>query len=157
MTKTELLATLATKFHIVLDEALQSTEGNINFYLVGVFDRDLALETVTRKNIGFFVEDEGQPAEAAFWNKAEPKPVPIVPPAFPTDVNDFIAAEMTAGRFIRGTATSFDLRNETAVGDVYLPRTPPEGVRGVFRRKPDRTIEFVETGKLTATAAVVRA
>ncbi len=151
MTKQELLDALALKFHIVLGEQLRNTEGNVNFYLIGVFDRDLTLETVTRKNIGFFVEDEGQPAEAAFWNKAEPKLTPPSPPQFSVDVDDFIAAEITTKRFLSADITKLDLRNEKAVGNVYLPGSPAEAVNGVFQRKPDRTIEFVETGKLVVS------
>jgi len=156
MTKQELLDALALKFHIVLTEQLRETEGGVNFYIIGVFDQNLTNETVTRKNVGFFVEDEGGPGEAAFWNKAEPKlPVPP-PPAFTTAVLDFVEAEVAARRFLSASLKEVDLRNETAIGDVYLPTTPPEAVNGVFQRKPDRTIEFVETGKLVASTRTVK-
>ena len=151
MTKQELLDALALKFHIVLGEQLRNTEGTVNVYVIGVFDRDVVRETIVRKNIGFFVEDEGGPGEAAFWNRAEPKVALPLRPQFSVDVDDFIAAEITTKRFLSADITKLDLRNEKAVGNVYLPGSPAEAVNGVFQRKPDRTIEFVETGKLVVS------
>lgn len=150
MTKQELLDALALKFHIVLGEQLRNTEGTVNVYVIGVFDRDVVRETIVRKNIGFFVEDEGGPGEAAFWNRVEPKVAPSPRPQFSIDVDDFIAVEISAARFLSADIVKLDLRNEKAVGNVYLP-APAEAVNGVFQRKPDRTIEFVETGKLVAS------
>ena len=79
MTKTELLAELAVKFHIVLAPDLQATYpipggGTVKYYTVSTFD--LVGNVLRDRNIPFYVEDEGGPAETAHWSGSEPKPTP---------------------------------------------------------------------------------
>lgn len=87
MGKQDLLDALALKFTAVLQVSLADTLGAVNYYVANVFDT--SGDTGRRKNVGFYVVDEGQPAEAAYWQGREPKPAPG-PPTFAQELVTYL-------------------------------------------------------------------
>lgn len=95
MTKTELLLALEGKFHIVLElMAVKVITPTLNFYRVKVFD--LVNGGLRDQSISFYVEDEGEPSEAAYWSPAEPKkdPAPDGPAKL---VAEYLDSKVTDG------------------------------------------------------------
>ena len=71
MKKQELLTKLGTKFYKVGEVQKQREAEGVNYYLVGVYEKDG--DTLVRSNISFYVENEGKVSEAAYWHQVEPK------------------------------------------------------------------------------------
>lgn len=150
MNKAELLTSLETKFHVVLTPELQNTEKGIAFYLVGVFDLDVGIDAITRQNIGFYVEEEGEAGETAYWSQREPKAV-VSPPQFVSDVVAFITEKIGDGTLLAGYVQAVDELNETATVNAYLPGTPPTGKRVLVFRGAGNAIDFLVVSDLTAS------
>jgi hypothetical protein len=82
MTKAELLALLAGKFLSIsepqdITNSQELAEG-YNHYLVGAWV-DTGTDSIVRRNVNFYVFDEGGPSEAAYWQGGDPAPTPTVP------------------------------------------------------------------------------
>jgi hypothetical protein len=74
MNKVDLLAALESKFEAVLSTEKKSEVADVSYYVANVFD--VVGDTGRTVNIMFFVKDEGQPEETAYWGNSEPKPAP---------------------------------------------------------------------------------
>ncbi len=111
MKKADLLQALSTKFYKVETPNLQQTYGNLKYYLVKVYD--VIGEALRDANIAFYVENEGQGNEAAYWSPSEPKPGT---PQFLQDLDVYIASLLTDGTFemLIGKGT-VDAVNESSI------------------------------------------
>jgi hypothetical protein len=107
MKKSGLITKLKSKFKAVLEIKKHDEANNVAWYIANVLD-DMGPDTVTRRNIGFYVVSEGKAAEAAYWDKAEPKAAP------PVDLlSQKIAAE--ASKFDHAQVEVVDAPNKSAV------------------------------------------
>lgn len=120
MTKQDLLDALDAKFHKVAVVTEQSEEAGVKWYLAGVFDINDAGTGMVRKNIPFYVEDEGLSTEEAYWGPAEPKPTPG-DPSFDQRVRAFIASKVADATILYGTVLSMDVLSLKAHGEVIMP------------------------------------
>ena len=114
MKKAELIQALETKFHRVETPVEQADYGGLKYYLVKVYD--LVNDGLRDVNIAFYVEDEGQPSEAAYWSPSEPKPSPVS--GFQQELATFIASKILAGAIKGAFAEKVDQVNETAIYQV---------------------------------------
>ena len=114
MKKAELIQALETKFHRVETPVEQADYGGLKYYLVKVYD--LVNDGLRDVNIAFYVEDEGQPSEAAYWSPSEPKPSPVS--GFQQELATFIASKILAGAIKGAFAENVDQVNETAIYQV---------------------------------------
>ena len=118
MNKAELLGKLNDKFHRVDDPGTAvQTYGNLKYYQVKVYD--VVGETIRDMNIPFYVENEGQAEEAAYWSPAEPKPDAIS--GFQNEVAVYIAGKITDSTIEAAFAEQIDRVNETAIYKVVMP------------------------------------
>ena len=117
MTKAELITALNAKFHKVFTPDLKQTYDNIKYYTVSVFDK--AGDSLRDQNIPFYVEDEGEPSEAAYWSPSEPKPDPVG--GFQQEVAAYIAAKITDDTIEGAFPESIDVINENAIYRVVMP------------------------------------
>ena len=140
MTKQELLAALALKFHAVGSETLQVTDGAIKLYSVPVFDK--SGDNLVRRNEDFFVEDEGSASEAAYWSGGEPG-LGAFPGAFSADAEAFIDAKIADATILAGFVLNLDEENEvaTAVGYVDQAGVISE-VKVVLSRDGSGNVQF---------------
>lgn len=117
-TKQEFLDLLAARYRVVGSPALQREVGGVKIYTVEVLDLPAA-DSLTRLNIGFMVEDEGGPAEAAYWTDRDPETSP--PKAtFIADVETYIAGKIVAGVIEAAFLDTVDLANEKATAYAYV-------------------------------------
>ena len=77
MNKATLEVAIASKFEAVLQTTLKSTVSNVKYYVANVLD--VVGDTARTINVMYFVVDEGEPSEAAYWGNTEPKPTPSNP------------------------------------------------------------------------------
>lgn len=108
MNKAELLSQLNQKFIKVgtveeayvnaEDKAIREAEG-VKFYKVAVYAQ--TGETGVRRVVYFYVKDEGQPSEDAFFHESEPAGS-ILAQDFRGEVEDLIDAKVQAGTLVRG-------------------------------------------------------
>ncbi len=117
MTKAELFNYLMTKFHTVttpegkkalllaedtpkraIREEIRSAE-NINWYTIGVYEKKN--DTLIRKNISFYVENEGTEQEVAYWHDQTPppidKPVDTITPALKSYIDELVNSGQLVG------------------------------------------------------------
>lgn len=117
MIKSELLVALGQKFYKVLEPQMQRTEAGITWYLVGVYDQNGTI--ITRQNISFYVEGEGQAEEVAYWQQVEPKAeVPQVV-TFPKAVDDYIDQKVANGVIEAAIPEKISELHKVAVYMVY--------------------------------------
>jgi len=126
MKKAELLRRLGEKFHRVEAAKLQQTYGNLKWYLVKVYD--LVNAALRDANIAFYVEDEGQTTETAYWSPSEPKLEVVV--GFAQELSVYISQKMAEGVLKAVFVKDIDSQNETAI------------VRGVKQTLLDGLREF---------------
>ena len=114
MNKAELLVEMGKKFESVLGVAKQDESGNVAWYVANVLDR-IADDVVTRRNIGFYVVDDEEPGEVAYWDKSEPKG-PATPDADP------FAEKLTTelGKHDFAEVVKVDVINKSAVIEVTV-------------------------------------
>lgn len=94
MIKAELIQKLEGKFYKVLTPAKQRDEAGVAWYVVGIYEK-LKNGSMLRKNIGFYVENEGTKEEQAFWHSTEPNVEAVAPPeTFATKLDVFIETKM---------------------------------------------------------------
>lgn len=115
MTKNELLVLLAEKFSEILGIELVDSLGPVSWYTANVFDIDGIV--ASRSNVGFYVVNEGQPEEAAYWTNAEPKPEPIT--SFRDEVLALIGQKIDALEIEGAYIENIDAANETAICRVF--------------------------------------
>ncbi|MHC4120800.1 MAG: hypothetical protein ACYSWO_25190 [Planctomycetota bacterium] len=98
MTKAELLVLLAGKFVSVSDPENISSDRELaegyNHYLVGAWVNTGADSTV-RRNVNFYVFDEGGAQEAAYWQGGDPAPEVVIP--FSVQLQAFIDLKISDG------------------------------------------------------------
>lgn len=117
MNKSELLTKLNGKFYKVGNATVRATdEFGIKYYLVKVYDA--VGETLRDTNIAFYIENEGNTNETAYWNPSEPKPDPVI--GFAQEVNDYLSQKITDGAIEGVSVVSVDRQNETAITEVVM-------------------------------------
>ena len=77
MDKATLEAAIVNKFAAVLQTMLRSTVSNVKYYVANVLD--VVGDTARTINVTYFVVNEGQADETAYWGSGEPKPAPSGP------------------------------------------------------------------------------
>ncbi|MCK5608633.1 hypothetical protein KAR91_42515 [Candidatus Pacearchaeota archaeon] len=117
MKKVDLLQALSVKFHKVETPNLVQTYGSLKYYQVKVYD--VIGETIRDMNIPFYVENEGQAGESAYWSPAEPKPDPVG--GFQNEVAAYITGKITDGTIEAAFAEQIDRVNKTAIYKVVMP------------------------------------
>ena len=75
MIKSELITALEGKFYKLFTPTLGQSIGNLNYYLVKLFDK--VGDCLRDSNLAFYVENEGEVDEAAYWSPKEPKPTQV--------------------------------------------------------------------------------
>lgn len=116
MDKQGLLDALAAKFtYVGTPQEVGEAEG-IKRYIVGCWD--VVGDVAVRTNVGFYVEDEGQPTEAAYWQNREPKPTPTL--TWAQEVLNYIQSKIEDDTIEAAFIDSIDVQNETAEGRAYL-------------------------------------
>ncbi len=117
MTKSELLAELATKFYKVGTANQQGIdEFGIQYYLVKVYDK--VGDALRDMNLAFYVEAEGQSSEAAYWSPNEPKPAPKE--SSQKKLLNYIVSKIADGTVRAGYIEQADFDSETAVIKVVM-------------------------------------
>lgn len=112
MKKADLLQALNTKFYKVLNVTMHQQENNLKWYTVKCYDKiGNALRDI---NVPFYVENEGQPNEVAYWSPSEPKPAPVTG-GFQVELSAYIISKVGDGTIEGAVAESIDNVNETAV------------------------------------------
>lgn len=155
MTKAELLTELANKFYklgSVIEEEYSVTDQayviaeNVRWYRAIVFDEhdDGRMQ---RRAISFFVEDEGGPAEAAFYKERLPgtmfKDAQSV--SFRDTVLTAIESKVIAEAILRGELRECNEAYEWAVVRVFMLEANIAVEKDYFvYRKPDTSIGFIE-------------
>lgn len=72
MNKAELQADIASRaIAVIVDAQLEETVGNVNKYRSNVLERSAGKDRATARNIGWYVVDEGQAGEAAYYRDDE--------------------------------------------------------------------------------------
>ena len=120
MNKQELLALAQNKFTSLLQlEKVEQVE-NVTWYLAHYFDTDG--DQGTKGHIGFYVVDENEPGETAYWSRSEPKPSapPTPPPTFQHLLQEYLTSLIEAGTIEGGTIQALDTVNDTATVAVWL-------------------------------------
>ena len=74
MVKQDILNALAAKFAAVLQVKKSDELAGVAWYVANILD--VSGDTAIRQNVSFYVVDEGEPTEAAYWQSGEPKPAP---------------------------------------------------------------------------------
>jgi hypothetical protein len=120
MIKQEILDALAGKFFKIggITEAAGDTALGLKLYQVIAYDKTPDGE-LNRRDIGFYVENEGEANEVAYWKDNEPKKGLSASVAFTHEVRDYISSKIAdktiVGGFIENTAGE----NEVAVVTIY--------------------------------------
>ena len=119
MKKQDALGAIQSKFTSVFRIEQQEEIGNVRWYVAYVFDAEG--NRATKRNVGFYVADEGEATEEAFWHGSEPKPTPSTPtPTFQQRLQEHISALISAGTIEGGTIQVVDAVNKTAVASVWI-------------------------------------
>lgn len=116
MNKSDLLTVLANTFYHVGDPAQVATFGNLQRYSVQAFDR--ADDILRAVSVDFYVLDEGQPGETAFWNIRTPSSQNQE--SFASLAGAYIASKVADGTIVAGFITAMDEANERAVAWAYV-------------------------------------
>jgi len=121
MTKQELLGKLAQKFHKVQIPQEQRKEDGITWYVVGVYEKNG--DRMVRRNIGFYVENEGTANEAAYWLNSDPVTTPTAPVTFAQQVTDYLNNKIKAGVVVGAIVESVSQNPANAVVKVYIRKS----------------------------------
>lgn len=142
MNKAELLSDLTGKFYKLgnvalvelspADNTIRDAEG-VKWYLAGLYEKT-ADSRMIRRNVSFYVEDEGKAGEAAFY--AEKLPVDSLPVKPESGFMDLVVAEIgkmiTAGTILKGVTESIDESSEFSVVKAYQVITGEVVVKRYF-------------------------
>jgi len=119
MNKQDVMDAIEGKFESVFSYTMREELGNVKWYLAYVFD--VSGNNATKKNVGFYVEDEGTVDEKAFWHGNEPKPTPPTPsPTFQQKLQERLSTLISAGTIQAGTIQAVDSVNKTATASILL-------------------------------------
>jgi len=118
MTKQELLTKLTQKFHKVRTPEKQRTEDGINWYIVGVYDRQG--DRMVRKNVGFYVENEGTANEAAYWLNSDPTDTPAPATTFASQVTSYLDNKIKAGVIVGAIVERASENPASAIVRIYI-------------------------------------
>lgn len=128
MDKQALLNELSAKFHKLgrvalvelsaVDQVIRDGEG-VKWYIAGVYEQ--ADDRLIRKNIPFYVEEEGEAGETAFY--AERLPIDTLPLPVVTTFYELIETEIdtkiASGMIVKGVIDSVNEDQEFAFVTVY--------------------------------------
>lgn len=117
MKKQGMLDAIQSKFASVLSIREVEQIGNVKWYVVNVLDA--AGDCATKRNVGFYVVDEGKAAEKAYWHGSEPKP-PAPVKSFQQLLQEHIGELVAAGTIEGGRVGAVDAISKTAVVTVWL-------------------------------------
>ena len=93
MTKQELLDIITSKVDTILSTNQVEAIGNVKWYVSNVVVTNN--DVLTKKNINFYVVDEGLAGEAAYWQNSNPYPTPVTPDAIIAAVDTYLAGLVT--------------------------------------------------------------
>ena len=119
MTKAELITALEGKFTKVFSPSLTQTYDNFNYYLVKVYD--VIDDSIRDFNVAFYVKDEGQGTERAFWSPSEPKQSPSISTS--TKLQNYIDARIADDTIEIGKIEVLNNANEAAIVTVVLDQS----------------------------------
>ena len=136
MTKQELLDSLALKYDVV-GEPRQTNDSR--WYQVEVMDMDG--DVLKQGKVTFWVLDEGESTEVAYWHGTEPKPTLPTPSGFSVDVQQYITDRINDGTIRLAVIESTDEARERAVAWAII------GSPGNFTRV--NVVLFRQAGNIT--------
>lgn len=116
MNKAELLTAIQDKGWTILKTEEQSTLGNVTWYVSNVFKTQDG--AAIRQNVGFYVVDENQPTEAAYWQQRELDPEPR-PPGVQQQLANWLDSKVEDGTIEGYVIQSVMPSVERAVVTVY--------------------------------------
>lgn len=115
MNKAEIITALEGKYYRVAQPTLTLTDNGIKRYQVTVFELKNG-DCLSRLVYQFYVEDEGQPTEMAYWEGREPA---IDLPSFEREVETYIG-EKIADETIEAAFIQDISDHERAIADAYV-------------------------------------
>ena len=116
MKKADLLQAFSDKFYKVLTPVIDREENGLRRYRVKVFEKDGdSLKDMLKF---FYVENEGEANEAAYWTPREPNPVEATP--FNVELHAFIQSKIDDGTIEGGFVDNPDERKQMAFCRAYL-------------------------------------
>lgn len=118
MTKQEFLDALAVTYHQVGVPVLDNDRSQSGINIYNVIAYDLTAEGMRPLNVGFAVDDESGPAEAAYFLDRDPAAVPVGQ-QFITDVQAFVAAKIADSTIEAAQVTWSDSVAEKATAWVW--------------------------------------
>lgn len=97
MTKQDVLDALDAKFAAVLRVKYKDELEGVAWWVANVLD--VSGDSAIRKNVEFYVIDEGEPTERAYWRGNEPKPGPP-PPTFVNELATWLDGQVADDQFL---------------------------------------------------------
>jgi len=116
MNKQELLDDLASKCYRIGTESSQYENDGFSYYLVMTYS--VNGDNINHKNVGFFVENEGQSNESAFYYPADP--YPTISSDFQNEVRNYIIARVSAGQIEGAFIETLNPHVEVAIANVVM-------------------------------------
>lgn len=95
-TKAELVTELGSKYYKVGVPQFQQERVGMRWYVVEIYEKSADGESIIEGTVAFYVENEGEANEAAYWSRSEPKPAPA-PETFAERLQAAIDAKVSAG------------------------------------------------------------
>jgi len=135
MKKAELLQKLNDKFYKVLNVTMHKEYDGLRWYTAKVYDK--IGDALRDANIPFYVENEGEADEAAYWSPSEPKPDPVT--GFTQEVNDYIKGVIDAGQIEGAFIEAIDEVKEIAIARIIMNDLTEQ--RRFVDRKTDGTLQ----------------
>lgn len=114
MQASDLLNDLSASYNAVgtpVPNPAQAVGSAFQFYTVPILD--IIGDDAIRRNVAYYVQDEGQATEAAFW--ATRPPEIVVEQPFVSRVNSFIAGRIAASVVEAAFVSNIDVANERAI------------------------------------------
>lgn len=117
MTKQDLLAALENKVSNINSVALIDSTNNLSLYVANVtlIKGDIA----SRENISFYVKNEGEATEVAYWQNSEPYKTIIPVVSFSKQVEDFINSKIADNTIKGAVIESISESNKTSTAKAY--------------------------------------
>lgn len=136
MTKQDVLDALDAKFAAVLRLKEKDDLGGVSWWIANVLE--ITGDSANRRNVDFYVIDEGEPSERAYWHGGEPNPAPL-PPTFEDELTVWLDGKVAADQILFYSIVRTLPTIERAQVDVMLGKkqvTPSDIVQrsiGVYR------------------------
>ena len=121
MKKQDMIDAIQSKYETVFSVTEKEELENVKWYVAYVFDA--TGDNATKRNVGFYVKNEGTVDEKAFWHGNEPKPTPPAPiPTFQQKLQEHLTALIVAtdNKVEGGTIQSLDAVNKIATVSISL-------------------------------------